>query len=95
MTTQKFTLSVMFLLVSFSPALSEGTTLYVKNKTSGYITVNVDGSYGCNTAAGTTCSIPVSVGTHNLHAHRGDTGDTTEKDQTISSSGYTWTPWSQ
>lgn len=76
-----------------APARSENTTLYVKNNTGDYITVNVDGNYGCNTSSGSTCSIPVTVDSHKLHAKRHDTGATKEKEQTITSNGYTWEPW--
>ena len=74
-------------------AVAENTTLYVENNTQGYVTVNVDGVYGCNTSAGSTCSIPVTVGDHDLHARRSDTGETATCQASIGSSGWTWTPW--
>jgi len=39
-------------------------TLLVYNLTNDYITVNVDGSYGCNTAENTVCSILLAPGVH-------------------------------
>lgn len=81
------------LLLIAGTAHADNTTLYVRNNTSGYITVNVDGNYGCNTAAETTCSIPVKVGEHELHATRSDTGASVSKTQDITASGYTWEPW--
>ena len=81
-------------LATAGVAVAENTTLYVKNNTGGYLTVNVDGVYGCNTSAGSTCSIPVTVGSHDLHAHRSDTGDTrTCTSKYIGANTWTWTPW--
>ena len=74
-------------------AWADNTALYVKNNTSGYITVNVDGNYGCNTSSGPTCSIPVTVGDHDLDATRSDTGERVTRSQYISSKGFTWEPW--
>lgn len=72
-------------------AWAENTTLVVDNQTSSYVTVNVDGVYGCNTAGGTTCTIPITVGTHDLWAQRSDTGAVTETRAEIGPDGATWT----
>ncbi len=88
-------LSCALVFVSYNPVKAENVTLYVKNNTSGYITVNVDGSYGCHTSAGSTCSIPVTAGDHKLHAERSDTGDTTEADKYVDADHDKWVPWTQ
>ena len=91
---QSIVVSVLFLLVFFSGAAwAENTTLYVKNNTDDYITVHVDDYYGCNTSSGSTCSIPVTVGDHELKARRHDTSDVVTRSQHIASDGFTWEPW--
>lgn len=70
------------------------TTLRVVNRTNDYITVSVDGNYGCNTSSGSTCSIPVTTGSHKLRAVRHDTSaECGPRDFDILEDGYTWTPW--
>lgn len=69
---------------------SLNTTIRVINKTTSYITVSVDGSYGCNTAGGTTCLIPVLKGHHMLRAVRTDSGATFSQSVNVPSPGLTW-----
>jgi hypothetical protein len=69
---------------------SQSAVLQVPNQTTSYVTVSVDGSYGCNTAGGTTCSIPVSKGHHILRAVRTDTGASFTQSVDIPGSGYIW-----
>jgi len=71
--------------------LAENATLKVINNTSSYITVSVDGNYGCNTAPKTTCTIPVTTGFHRLRAVATDSGAAVEMPANISPDGYTWT----
>jgi hypothetical protein len=71
--------------------LAENATLKVINNTSSYITVSVDGNYGCNTAPHTTCTIPVTTGFHRLRAVATDSGAVVEMPANISPDGYTWT----
>ena len=85
-------LGLCFLLGGLS-ASAIGATLYVENNTSYYLTVNVDGVYGCNTAAGSTCSIPVEPGNRELDALRSDTGERKIETHNIPSGGFTWRPW--
>ena len=85
--------ALILLVVLAGAARAENTTLYVQNNTDDYITVHVDDYYGCNTSSGSTCSIPVTVGDHELEARRHDTGDITTRSQHISSDGFTWEPW--
>ncbi|MDE2165306.1 MAG: hypothetical protein KGJ66_03075 [Alphaproteobacteria bacterium] len=70
---------------------ANAATLTVVNKTSSYVTVSVDGNYGCNTADHTTCTIPVSTGRHHLRAVRNDNGAVVEEDDDIPDAGMTWT----
>lgn len=70
---------------------ADAATLTVANKTSSYVTVSVDGNYGCNTADHTTCTIPVSTGRHHLRAVRNDNGAVIEEDDDIPDAGMTWT----
>jgi len=72
-------------------ALAQSTTLRVENRTSSYLNVTVDGGYGCHTAAGTTCSIPVTVGNHQLTAVRTDTGESLNDTVYVPIEGGTWT----
>ena len=91
---QSTIVSVVFLLVVVAGAArAENTTLHVQNNTGDYITVHVDDYYGCNTSSGSTCSIPVTVGDHELEARRHDTGDVITRSQHISSDGFNWEPW--
>jgi hypothetical protein len=69
---------------------SQNTMLRVLNQTTSYVTVSVDGSYGCNTAGGTTCSIPVTKGQHMLRAIRTDTGASFNQSVNIPGNGYIW-----
>jgi hypothetical protein len=69
---------------------SPNTTLQVINQTPSYVTVSVDGSYGCNTAGGTTCVIPVLKGHHILRAVRTDTGASFNQSVEIASGGLVW-----
>ena len=90
----RFSLRVASLLAAaaFVTATSAAAaTLTVVNKTSSYVTVSVDGNYGCNTADHTTCTIPVSTGRHHLRAVRSDNGAVVEEDEDIPDSGMTWT----
>ena len=48
------------------PAVVQAAVLTVVNDTSDYVTVNVNGLYGCNTAPGTTCTIPLATGQHHI-----------------------------
>ena len=82
---------VLVLPLMVGAALAESTTLVVDNRTSSYVTVNVDGVYGCNTAAGTTCTIPVTVGIHDLWAQRSDSGAVIETRAEVGADGATWT----
>ena len=72
-------------------ARAENATLEVVNDTSSYVTVSVDGNYGCNTADHTTCTIAVTVGHHQLHAARSDNGATADTEADIDSGGLRWT----
>lgn len=81
----------MVLPLMVGAALAQNTTLVVDNQTSSYVTVNVDGVYGCNTAAGTACTIPVTVGIHDLWAQRSDSGAVVETRAEIGADGATWT----
>jgi len=85
-------LAAMFLAGS-GPAAA-AATLIVVNKTSVYITVNVDGVYGCNTAPDTQCTIPVSEGHHVLDASDAS-GNSLRQEADIGPDGYTWTITSQ
>lgn len=69
---------------------TENTALDVENNTDNYVTVSVDGAYGCNTAGFTTCTIPVEVGPHNLYAVKTENGATFELDVYIGADGYRW-----
>ena len=62
------------LCLTLCASAASAETLMVENRTDSYVTVSVDGAYGCNTAASTTCTIPVSAGRHVLRAVRSDTG---------------------
>jgi len=37
-----------------------------------YVTVSVDGAYGCSTSSGSTCTIPLSEGQHDVVARASD-----------------------
>lgn len=78
-------------LAGVLPASAENTTLYINNETSTYLTISVDGNYGCNTAGNTSCTIPVTVGTHHLRAVRTEDGAELNTTANIGSGGYTWT----
>lgn len=69
---------------------TENATLEVENNTDNYITVSIDGAYGCNTAGFTTCTIPVTVGPHNLYAVKTENGATFELDIAIGADGHRW-----
>jgi hypothetical protein len=58
---------VLSLLILSSPAWAS-SELDIWNLTNGYVTVNVDGVFGCNTADHTYCTIPISAGSHNAVA---------------------------
>ncbi|HUZ34304.1 MAG TPA: hypothetical protein VMV19_19710 [Xanthobacteraceae bacterium] len=75
----------------FAASAASAATLTVVNKTSSYVTVSVDGNYGCNTADHTTCTIPVSTGRHKLRAVRSDNGTAVEEADDIPDAGMTWT----
>lgn len=97
---RSFSKSLIVLLACSAVAASAGAalaqataTLKVVNKTREAITVSVDGGYGCNTSAGTTCSIPVTQGPHRLKAVRSDTGEVIETQAAVGAQGYSWTPW--
>ena len=46
-----------------NPAWASGV-IWFWNMTDAYVTVNVDGVFGCNTSAGSQCTIPVADGDH-------------------------------
>jgi hypothetical protein len=69
---------------------SPNATLRVINQTNTYVTVSVDGSYGCNTAGGTMCAIPVRKGGHQLRAVRADTGASFSQPVDISGKEFVW-----
>ena len=78
-------------LISFVAAAG-AETLIVVNQTDSYVTVSVDGAYGCNTAGGTTCRIPVSAGRHAVRAVRTDTGRSISRTIDVPVGGATrWT----
>ncbi|MDE2227882.1 MAG: hypothetical protein KGL11_02425 [Alphaproteobacteria bacterium] len=83
-------LTVAGLSLFVAPA-ARAATLTVVNNTSSYVTVSVDGNYGCNTADRTTCTIPVATGRHKLRAVRSDNGAAVEEDDDIPDAGLTWT----
>ena len=81
----------LVVLVTFGFAgLVEAATLRVDNNTSLSVTVSVDGNYGCNTAAGTYCKIPVSTGTHDVRAVFSD-GDEIKDRFQVPDDGVIWT----
>ncbi len=80
-------LLVFFQSIAFAV---HGATLTVVNDTDGYITVSVDGAYGCNTAGHTRCTIPVSPGMHTLRAQTAS-GQSTSAQAPIPQEGYIWT----
>ncbi len=69
---------------------SPNATLRVVNQTTSYVTVSVDGSYGCNTAGGTFCLIPIRKGTHNFRAVRSDTGASFSQAIDVSGKEVVW-----
>lgn len=73
-----------------SPQASRSATLRVVNQTDAYVTVSVDGAYGCNTAGGTTCMIPVTTGHHDLRAVRTDTGAVFTQSVDVPDNGVIW-----
>jgi hypothetical protein len=78
--------------ISFgSAAPLHAATLTVVNDTDEYVTVSVDGAYGCNTAGHTTCRIPVSAGVHNLRAQTANGQVTSINGAEIPGDGRTWT----
>ena len=89
--TRVLAVVISFLTVMTAGTAQENTTLEVENNTSSYVTVSVDGAYGCNTADHTTCTIPVTVGQHNIYAVRSDNGATAETDAYIGPGGLRWT----
>jgi hypothetical protein len=74
----------------FAAASASAATLTVVNDTDDYITVTVDGAYGCNTAGHTRCTILVSPGRHALRAQKAD-GQSTSATSDIPSDGWMWT----
>ena len=82
----------LLLLISFesAAAVAYAATLSVVNDTDEYITVSVDGAYGCNTAGHTKCTIPVSPGMHALRAQTAN-GQSTSAQAPIPPDGYIWT----
>lgn len=72
-------------------ATSHAATLTVVNDTDQYVTVSVDGGYGCNTAGHTTCTIPVAAGIHNLRAQTANGQVTSVNGAEIPANGRTWT----
>lgn len=72
-------------------AYGHAATLTVVNQSDSYVTISVDGAYGCNTAGHTTCTIPVSEGTHALKAVRSDNGSSTSLTATVPAAEYRWT----
>lgn len=73
-----------------SPPPTRSATLRVVNQTDSDVTVSVDGAYGCNTAGGTTCLIPVTTGHHDLRAVRTDTGAVFTESVDIPGDGLVW-----
>ena len=84
--------TILFAMALFFAATgaASAATLTVVNNTDVYITVNVDGSYGCNTAGHTTCTIQVSEGNHALTASDAD-GHSVTQNANIDANGFTWT----
>ncbi|HVT55946.1 MAG TPA: hypothetical protein VHD34_07845 [Xanthobacteraceae bacterium] len=82
----------LFLLTAFQSiaTVCYAATLTVVNDTDGYVTISVDGAYGCNTAGHTKCTIPVSPGMHALRAQQANGQSTSTKAQ-IPAEGRTWT----
>ncbi len=81
----------LIVLASFAfAALVEAATLRVDNDTSFYVTVSVDGNYGCNTADGTYCLIPVSTGEHDVRAVFSDGEEISDRFY-VPDDGFTWT----
>lgn len=78
------------LAVLLLPLEVQAGTLTVVNNTSSYVTVNIDGNYGCNTADHTTCTIPVSSAAHDLRATRSDNGKSVPETMSANSD-MTWT----
>jgi len=56
----------------FAPDAVGAGVLWVWNATGASITVNVDGIFGCNTSAGSQCTIPVADGSHKAIARAAD-----------------------
>lgn len=84
-------LRLLFLIFFESiAAVAYAATLIVVNDTDDYITVSVDGAYGCNTAGHTKCTIPVSPGMHALRAQQAN-GQSTSVQAEIPQEGRTWT----
>jgi hypothetical protein len=81
---------LMLTVGAFTCGAADAASLKVINQTDSYVTVSVDGAYGCNTAGNTTCSIPVSPGMHSLRAETAS-GQVTSTQAEIPSDGRTWT----
>ncbi len=48
--------------------VAAAATLVIDNQTDDFVSVTVDGDFGCNTIAHGTCTVPVSQGTHHVVA---------------------------
>ncbi len=85
--------AAMVALMPMSAAATgaQAAALRVVNQTNSYVTISVDGGYGCNTAGHTTCTIPVSVGYHNLSARTASGATTSRANAYIPPEGRTWT----
>ena len=73
------------------PALSQSGTIRMVNTTSVYLTLSINGLYGCNTAPGTTCTVPWAAGSYQLRACASD-GRCIHQPVTLGSGEtFTWT----
>ena len=84
-------LTAPLMLVGAAVTGAQAATLIVVNDTNYYVTISVDGGYGCNTAGHTTCTIPVAVGYHNLNARTAGGATTSQPNAYIPAEGRTWT----
>jgi hypothetical protein len=74
-----------------SPAMGQSGTIRMVNTTSVYLTLSINGLYGCNTAPGTTCTVPWAAGSYQLSACASD-GRCIYQPITLESGGtWTWT----
>ncbi|MGZ3689212.1 MAG: hypothetical protein ACXWP5_14080 [Bdellovibrionota bacterium] len=86
---KKIILGLFFAFASV--AYADGGSIIVVNQGPNDASVNMDGSYLCTAAANSTCSSPVSNGTHQFHAVFSDGQSVDDIGTVTDGTQLTWT----